>query len=155
MTDALTWTCMPFAALSAAQLYDALRLRTEVFVMEQNCVFQDMDGSDDLAWHVQGRDAHGHLLAYSRLFQPGVKYPEASIGRVVSAPQARGQGLGQHLMRHSLAQCQRHWPGQAIRIGAQARLERFYLGFGFVTASTPYLEDGIEHIEMVHAPTVG
>ncbi len=145
----LTWTCKPFDALTTHELYELLRLRSEVFVVEQACAFQDLDGSDARAWHLMGRDAPGQLVAYSRLFGAGVKYAEASIGRVVSAPSTRGQGLGQVLMAQSIAHCAQYFAGVPVRIGAQARLQRFYEGFGFVLASDIYDEDGIDHVEMV------
>jgi ElaA protein len=146
----ITWTLAPFANLSPHALYAILHLRTEVFVMEQQCAFQDMDYSDQQAWHLQGHDAAGALVAYSRLFSPGIKYAEASIGRVMSRMAERRTGVGKLLMAESIARCAALF-GDAtpIRIGAQARLERFYQGFGFVTASEPYIEDGIPHIEMV------
>ncbi len=150
----LSWTLSPFATLSPHALYAILHLRTEVFVMEQQCAFQDMDYADQQAWHLQayvpGQDGPGALVAYSRLFAPGIKYAEASIGRVMSHQSRRGTGLGKQLMAESISRCGRLF-GEAtpIRIGAQARLEKFYQGFGFMTASPEYIEDGIPHIEMV------
>ena len=102
------------------------------------------------AWHLLGR-AHGALQAYARLLRPGAKFAEASIGRVITAREARGTGLGRTLMGEAVARAGQLWPGQPIRIGAQARLERFYEGFGFRRASSEYIEDGIPHIEMLRA----
>ena len=147
----LIWTCTPFDSLSPHALYAVLHLRTEVFVMEQQCPFQDLDYSDDRALHLQGLSDKGELLAYSRLFAKGIKYAEASIGRVMTRLDQRRTGLGKVLMHESIARCEALWPGEPVRIGAQARLQRFYDGFGFVVASAVYLEDGIDHIEMLRA----
>lgn len=147
----LRWDFKALDALSPGELYALLRLRSEVFVVEQNCVFLDMDGSDAQAMHLLGwRDGAQPLLAASaRCFGPGIKYPEASIGRVVTAPQARGGGLGHVLMQEAVAALERHWGPQPIRIGAQAHLHGFYARHGFVQAGEPYMEDGIPHIEML------
>ncbi|WP_367269805.1 GNAT family N-acetyltransferase [Roseateles sp.] len=142
------WACIPFAELSTAQLYDLLALRSEVFVVEQNCVFLDIDGVDRQTWHLLGSDAAG-LKAYARLLPPGMKSPtDAVIGRVVTAPAARGGGAGRALMARAIADCERLWPGHAVTLHAQAHLERFYAGFGFAPVGTPYVEDGIPHVEM-------
>ena len=144
----IRWRFAAFEELTPRELHDLLRLRAEVFVVEQACAFQDVDGADPAAWHLLG--ARGtDLVAYSRLIPAGIKFAEASIGRVVTAPALRGTGFGRELMRESLARADKLWPGQPIRIGAQHRLERFYNEYGFVKASEPYDEDGILHIEMV------
>lgn len=147
------WRCLPFAALSAPALYRLLRLRAEVFVVEQRCVFQDMDGLDPLCLHLLGErvDERGEvqLVAATRLVPAGAAFDEASIGRVVTAPAARGGGLGHALMAESVRQLIALWGPQPIRIGAQAHLEAFYNRHGFVSDHKPYVEDGIPHIEMV------
>jgi ElaA protein len=145
MTD---WRCAPFEELTAREVHDILQARSAVFVVEQACVFQDMDGADVEAWHLFAR-RQGGIAAYCRLLPPGLKYAEPSIGRVITTGAARGTGLGRALMREALARCGRLWPGAAIRIGAQLHLERFYGEFGFARASEPYDEDGIPHIEML------
>ena len=142
------WTCVPFDALHVQQLHDVLALRSAVFVVEQQCVFLDIDGLDPQTWHLLGHDGDGALQAYARLIPPGVKAPDALIGRVVTSPAARGGGTGRALMAEAVAQCGRLWPAQAITLHAQAHLERFYAGFGFVPVGKPYIEDGIPHIEM-------
>ena len=147
----LNWRCLPFDALHARTLYNLLQLRTEVFVMEQTCIFQDMDGADPQCFHLLGEQADGALAAYVRLVPAGLKYTEASIGRVVTRPDARGGGLGHVLMREAVQALQGLWGAQPIRIGAQARLEAFYRQHGFVSASEIYIEDGIDHIEMTRA----
>jgi ElaA protein len=137
-----------FAELSPFELYAILRLRNEVFVVEQNCVFQDADDKDQGSEHLmywQGND----LLAYCRLLPPGLAYTEMSIGRVVSAPSARRTGAGKYLIAEAIDQCFKHFGKGTIRIGAQCYLIQFYASFGFKKEGEIYLEDGIEHIEMV------
>jgi ElaA protein len=148
----LNWRCLRFADLSVQQLHDLLALRSAVFVVEQSCVFQDIDGLDPQAVHVLGHDEQDQLQASSRCFAPGVVYAEASIGRVVTAPTARGTGLGHQLMRQAMACVQAHWGPVPIRIGAQSHLQAFYDSHGFVTDSEPYLEDGIWHVQMLLMP---
>jgi ElaA protein len=147
----LTWTTKPFAALTLAELYDLLRLRVEVFVVEQTCAFQDLDGQDQAAWHLLGYAPTGELAAYARLFAAGISYPEASIGRVVVSPQFRRYGLGRELLDRGLAAVEAHFGPQPIQIGAQLYLKKFYESFGFGQHGPMYLEDGIEHIHMLRA----
>jgi ElaA protein len=142
---------LPFNALTTRQLHDLLQLRSAVFVVEQTCVFQDVDGADPQALHLLGARS-GQLLAYARCFAPGIKFAEASIGRVVTDPAQRGTGLGHALIRQALQAVAQQWGQQPVRIGAQARLERFYASHGFVDANRPYIEDGIDHLEMVWHP---
>ncbi|WP_400190170.1 GNAT family N-acetyltransferase [Hymenobacter sp. B81] len=144
----LTWTCKPFADLTLTELYALLQLRSEVFVVEQTCAFQDIDGQDQQAWHLLGYAPTGQLAAYARLFAPGDCYAEASIGRVVTAPAQRRHGLGRALMREAIGRCEQLFGRQPIKIGAQQYLTAFYQSFGFVPCSDMYLEDGIPHIYM-------
>ncbi len=146
----IAWRFAHFDQLSTREVHDLYRLRIEVFVLEQQCPFQDVDGADPECWHLLGRGA-GELVAYCRLVPPGLKYAEASIGRVITAAPVRRTGAGKVLMREALDRAARLWPGQPIRIGAQAHLRGFYGGFDFVTASEEYIEDGIPHIEMLRA----
>ncbi|MDE2149382.1 MAG: GNAT family N-acetyltransferase [Gammaproteobacteria bacterium] len=148
---ALTFSTRIWTALDLDRLYALLRLRAEVFVVEQNCAFQDLDGYDRVADHLLGEDCAGHLFAYARLLPPGAKYVEASIGRLVTAPSLRGTGVGRQLLATALRECQRRWPAP-VRIGAQQRLQRFYETFGFTVDGPPYLEDGIRHVEMLLPP---
>lgn len=151
------WKLATLDALTAPELYQMLQLRTEVFVIEQNCIFQDMDGADDQAVHLLGTLAGpsgqngnaGTLVAYARLFPAGVKFAEASIGRVVTRACARGTGLGHVLIQQAIAAVHAQWGVQPIRIGAQARLKGYYSQHGFVDVGVPYVEDGIDHLEMV------
>lgn len=147
----LSWTCRRLEDLSALDLYAIIRLRNEVFVVEQQCVFQDADGKDLLAWHLCGWQ-DGDLLAYARLLAPGDSYAEAAIGRVVTAPGSRGQGLGRALMREAIQRCGHLFGPGPLRIGAQQHLHLFYGSLGFRPVGEPYLEDGIPHIEMLLSP---
>lgn len=142
------WRCLPFDALHARTLYALLRLRTAVFVVEQHCVFQDMDGIDPHCLHVLGEQG-GVLQACARLVPPGRAFAEASIGRVVTEPTARGGGLGHALMHEAVRQLTALWGAQPIRIGAQAHLQPFYRQHGFEPEGDTYIEDGIPHIEML------
>jgi ElaA protein len=149
----LRWRCLPFEALDVHTLYAVLRLRSEVFVVEQTCVFQDMDNADAACHHLLGEQVDGqgqvHLRAHARLVPAGLKYPEASIGRVVTDPAVRSSGLGHVLMQTAVDELHRLWGPQPIRIGAQAHLEAFYRRHGFVSDHKPYIEDGIPHTEML------
>ena len=144
----LTWTCKTFAELSPEELYALLRLRSEVFVVEQNCVFLDMDNKDAYCHHLLGWEG-GLLAAYSRIVPAGISYVESSIGRIVSSPAARGRGIGRELLIKSIDTLYTLHGKRDIRIGAQYYLKRFYNSFGFVQKGDIYLEDGIEHIEML------
>ncbi len=146
----LNWRFAPFDKLAPRDIHDLYQARVAVFVIEQDCPFQDLDGADPACFHLLGR-ADGPLLAYCRIVPPGVKFAEPSIGRVLTTASVRRSGAGRELMREALARTQALWPGRPIRIGAQMRLEKFYQDFGFVKASEPYDEDGIVHIEMVRA----
>lgn len=148
----LRWTWARFDDLGVHALHDALALRCRVFILEQG-PYQDPDSADKHAWHLLGYGAAGALHACLRVVDPGVKYPEPAIGRVVTAPEVRGSGVGSALMREGLARCRAVWPGKAVRISAQAHLQGFYGALGFVSDSPEYLEDGIPHIEMRCSPT--
>jgi len=144
----VTWTWLPFDRLTTRQLYDVLRLRQRVFVVEQNCPFLEADGVDLKCWHGLGTDDAGTLLATARIVPPGLKTPEPAIGRVVTAPEARRTGLGRELMQEAIAQTRRLYPGQPIYLGGQRYLERFYRSLGFEPFGEPYEEDGIPHLHM-------
>lgn len=148
---ALRWIFKTFDALTAAEMYALLKLRSEVFVVEQNCVFLDMDDKDQHCHHLLGYK--GDLLAaYTRIVPTGVAYPEyPSIGRVVTSPQARGEGLGKELMEESIQRLVALYGEGPIKIGAQLYLKRFYESFGFVPCGPVYDEDGIDHIPMLRS----
>ncbi|MEP6969083.1 MAG: GNAT family N-acetyltransferase [Betaproteobacteria bacterium] len=147
----LLWTTAAFDDLSTRGLYALLQLRSQVFVVEQNCVFLDMDDADAQAMHLLGWRGDS-LVAYARCFAPGIKFTEASIGRIAIRMSARGTGLGHQLVQRSIALVSATWGRQAIRIGAQAQLKLFYQGHGFDDMGLPYVEDGIDHLEMIWRP---
>ena len=150
-TSPVHWHWSRFQALSLDDLYDALALRSAVFSVDQVCAYLDPDGVDRDSSHLLGRDEAGVLQAYLRVVDPGVKYVEPSIGRVITAPQVRRTGLGRRLFAEGVARCTAAWPGQGIRISAQAHLEKLYAGYGFVPVGQVYLEDDIPHLEMLRS----
>jgi len=149
---AIRWQWARLEGLAPGELYAVLAARQQVFTVEQHCAFQDADGFDFAAWHLLGwttETATPVLAAYLRVLDPGTKHAEASIGRVLTTPAHRGEGLGRALMVEGLARCGAAWPGTSIRIAAQQRLERFYTSLAFRPISDPYLEDDIAHVDMV------
>lgn len=147
--SALRWSWHAFADLNPATLYAILELRSRVFVVEQNCVFLDMDGADARCEHLCGVGPDGRLLVYLRLVPPGLKFAEASMGRLVTDPAARRGGYAREACERGLARLAEHYPGQPVRIGGQRYMEAFYASLGFRTTGEPYLEDGIPHVEML------
>ena len=143
----IDFTSKTFEQLSKQELYQILQLRAEVFVVEQNCPYQDLDELDFDSIHVCGYLGE-ELVAYSRLIQPGSKYSGASIGRVITKKAIRSSGAGKALMNKSINECREQWQEESIFISAQERLKNFYQALGFIINSEPYLEDGIPHIEM-------
>jgi len=138
----------PFAELDPYELYAIIRLRNEVFVLEQNCVFQDADNKDQDCHHLMLWDGK-ILAAYARLLPSGLAYKEMSIGRIISSPVYRRTGVGKILVAKAIDTCKELFGNGPIRIGAQLYLTKFYEYFGFIQTGDVYLEDGIEHIEMV------
>jgi len=148
----ILWQWSRFNELRPEDLYAVVQLREAVFVVEQNCPYPDADGRDPRAWHLLGwQQGPGErsLIAYARVFEPGARYDEGSIGRVVTAQSVRGTGVGRRLMAEALRRLEALAPGGKIKLAAQRRLEAFYSGFGFTTVSAPYEEDGIEHVDMI------
>ncbi|NAT79489.1 GNAT family N-acetyltransferase [Dickeya dadantii] len=145
----LIWHDWGVKDLNPYALYDILRLRSQVFVVEQQCAYQDADGLDlvDDNRHVTAWQ-NGRLIACARLLAPHDGQDAVTIGRVVVAPEARGQQFGHQLLMHSQAACARHWPGRAQYLSAQAHLQHFYQQFGFVVCGDGYDEDGIPHVPM-------
>tara|TARA_R110002124_G_scaffold123024_1_gene281728 strand:+ start:121 stop:567 length:447 start_codon:yes stop_codon:yes gene_type:complete len=143
----LKWKIKAFNALTVDELYDLLRLRSEIFVVEQNCVYLDLDGKDKLALHLIG-EYDGKTVAHARLFKPGISFDNASIGRVVVDQNYRDKKWGHDLMRAAIAGIKDNYNETAITIGAQLYLKKFYESHGFVQISEMYLEDDIPHIEM-------
>lgn len=148
----MNWTCKHFNELSIHELYEIFRLRMEVFVVEQNCPYQDADKKDLESYHLMGfqkANDQTELVAYSRILPPGISFPEPSIGRVITSPNVRRTGTGRYLMQESISIVKEKYGDASIRIGAQSYLKKFYEGFGFVSEGEEYLEDGIPHREMV------
>jgi ElaA protein len=147
----LAWRWSRFAELGVDGVYDMLALRARIFILEQG-PYLDPDGKDRHSAHLLGRDADGALRAYLRVVDPGLSFAEPSIGRVVLDKPLRGSGLADALLAEGVAGCVAAWPGQGIRISAQAHLQRFYGRHGFQTIGEPYLEDNIPHVQMWRAP---
>lgn len=143
----ITFKIKRFKELSVVELYSLLQLRSEVFVVEQNCVYQDIDGKDEKAIHVLGY-YNNELAAYSRIFNKGYYFDEASIGRVIVSPKYRDKKFGHDLMRVSMNAIKENFNETAITISAQEYLKKFYESHGFVQTSEMYLEDDIPHIQM-------
>lgn len=151
-SHAPAWRLVPFASLTARELQYIYMARQAVFSVEQQCAFMDADGLDERAYHLAAwSPSQREPLAYARLLEPGAKYAEPSIGRVLTTAAARGRGVGRETMRRALSHAGALWPGSAIRISAQSRLEMFYASMGFTIAGPRYLEDGIDHTEMLRA----
>jgi ElaA protein len=144
----IRWRLTKFDELTPHELYAILQLRNEVFVVEQNCVFQDADDKDQLSYHLMGW-LDERLIAYSRIIPAGIAYELVSIGRVVTAPDKRRNGTGKELMNEALKASTKLFGNVSIKLGAQRYLKNFYESFGFVQSSDIYIEDGIPHIEMI------
>lgn len=144
----ISWRCAPFEELTPREIHDMLQARSAAFVVEQNCVFLDIDGIDPQCWHLVGY-LGGALVATARLVPPGTKFAEPSIGRVVTTSAVRGTGVGRALMREAIAHAERLWPSEPLRVAAQVHLERFYESLGFVATPQRYVEDGIPHVDML------
>ena len=143
----MQWIYKPFGLLTADELYAILRLRNMVFIVEQQCVYLDADNKDQASHHLCGWN-NQELIAYARILPPGIAFPEASIGRVLTHLGHRKQGSGKQLMEKAIELCLQLYSTHNIRIGAQLYLAEFYKNLGFIREGDIYLEDGIEHIEM-------
>lgn len=143
----MIFTLKTFDELNVNELYDILQLRAEIFVVEQNCAYQDLDDKDRKALHLMGHQ-QSKLISYARILAPGISYKEASIGRVVVAASYRKKGTGKELMMEAIRETLGKYNVKEIVISAQQYLERFYSDLGFVTESEPYEEDHIPHIKM-------
>ncbi|MCL1949152.1 MAG: GNAT family N-acetyltransferase [Turicibacter sp.] len=146
----MEWVLAHFDELGGALLYEILKLRVDVFVVEQNCPYPEVDGKDPHCWHLYQK-IDGEIAAYARLLPPGISYKEASIGRVIVNEKFRGMRLGDSLIETAIQEAKKLFPGENIKIGAQARLHGFYSRAGFKSVSVPYDEDGILHIDMLLA----
>lgn len=143
------WRWYAWNELDPDTLYAFLKLRSDIFVVEQNCPYPDMDGLDPQCLHLCGRGTDGELLAYLRLLPPGLKCVHPAIGRLVVAQSARGTGLGRHAMTEALRNCAERHPGTAAFLSGQLHLQAFYQSLGFRPISEPYVEDGIPHVDML------
>jgi ElaA protein len=148
----LRWRWTPFSGLGPADVYELLQLRQDVFLLEQRCFYRDADGLDLRAWHGLGTAPSGELVAYARLLPPTPAHDEPSIGRVVVTPSWRAKGVGRELMKTALEASAAQFPGRAVQVSAQAHLERFYAGLGFVRSSPIYDDAGIPHCTMRRVP---
>lgn len=146
----MTYYTKSFDELSSKEIHDILALRSEVFVVEQDCVYQDIDGKDFKAFHLFIQNEKEQVLAYTRVFNVDVYHKGfVSIGRVVVAPVARGKTLGKAIMQYSIEKCQEKFGKKTIKISAQQYLDKFYTDLGFKATGKEYLEDGIPHMEMI------
>jgi ElaA protein len=145
-----TELCKPFESLTPRELYAILKLRSEIFVVEQKCIFLDMDDKDQECQHLMLHH-NRELMAYARIVPAGVTFEQPSIGRVVSSYASRGKGFGRQLMKLSIENCIRLYGNKPIKIGAQLYLKSFYESFGFVSQDDIYDEDGIDHVHMIRA----
>jgi len=148
----ISWTIKRFEELNLDELYALLQLRNEVFIVEQNCVYNDPDGKDQPAWHLMANE-DGKLVAYTRILPPGVSYTDPAIGRVVTSSLKRRSGLGRELMKRSIEACEKLFGKISITLSAQVYLQSFYESLGFIVAGEEYLEDGIPHIKMSRKPS--
>ncbi len=142
------WRLHTLERFDPGQLYAVLAARVAVFVVEQSCPYQDLDGLDDVALHLVGWAGNGSVVAYARILPPGTRFEQPSIGRVLTSLPGRRCGLGRALMRRAIEVVGEYYPGRPVRISAQCYLQRFYAELGFAVDSAPYEEDGIPHVEM-------
>lgn len=145
----MNWTLKSFNELSLSEFHDIIQLRLDIFVVEQDCPYLDLDGKDQIAYHFFGRTGDGKTVAYTRLFGPDQYYKEAAIGRVVVHKDYRKDGLGYELMSKSIHQIEKIYNTKTIKIGAQQYLIKFYESLGFVSTEDFYMEDGIPHVHMI------
>lgn len=145
----IIWKHKKWKELNKNDLHEILILRAEVFIVEQNCVYQDIDNKDPKAIHLYGK-INNKIIAYSRIFNQGDYYKEISFGRALVSKAQRGVGVGDELVKNSLEIIKKNWPNKKVKISAQARLKKFYKKHGFIEKGEEYLEDGIPHVSMEH-----
>lgn len=150
----IDWQLKKFKELSPIKLYNIMRLRAEVFVVEQKCIYQDADGKDAKSFHVMGFDNTDKLIAYARIIPAGISYKEVSVGRVVIPKKLRRKNIGKDLMLMTLDSINKIYGNVPVRISAQCYLQEFYADLGFKAAGEEYLEDNIPHIEMLKTPSL-
>jgi ElaA protein len=145
----LTWKWSRLQKLSPSEVHAVLAARQSVFIVEQNCIYQDADDLDYSAWHLIGCNPKGRLMAYLRIIPPGSRFCEPSIGRLLTIKPMRGKNLAKCALEKALSKCDAAYPGQTIRVAAQTYLAGFYYQFGFRQIGRAYKEDGIDHVDMV------
>ncbi|MBZ9607740.1 GNAT family N-acetyltransferase [Clostridium estertheticum] len=145
----MNWEIKKFNELSGEEVYEILKLRSEVFVIEQQCIYEECDGKDNKSYHLFAKE-NGQIIVYLRILEKGVSYNEISIGRVLTDKKYRGKGLAKQMMLRAIGFIENNLNEKAIRIGAQEYLINFYSSLGFVRVSEVYLEDNIPHIEMLY-----
>lgn len=154
LNNNLTFSILPFNKLDLHSFYEIAKVRESVFVVEQQCIYQELDNKDTTAWHIQGK-IDGKLAVYARILPPSVDSKHLpAIGRVLTVKQFRGQNFAKLLMRTAIDFCQTKFPNQAIYISAQTYLINFYQSLCFIPQGSIYLEDGIEHIDMIFEPSI-
>ncbi|TKJ40483.1 GNAT family N-acetyltransferase [candidate division LCP-89 bacterium B3_LCP] len=149
----ITYQWYTFDQLNVEALYQILSMRQDIFIVEQNCVYRDIDHLDQSAWHLVGRDTDENVVGYLRVLPPGKRFAEPAIGRVTTAHDERKKGIGEELMRRGIEKAEKLFPGSAIRLSAQVAATGLYERCGFSSVGKPYDEDGIPHIEMVRIPS--
>ena len=145
----LNWSCLSLPEMESRQLFELFKIRQEIFVIEQSCIYPDIDKYDLSCWHLLGYGADSVLRAYCRLLKAGLAYEEPTIGRVLVVKEYRGLGLARDLMSEAHRRCESILNTKTIRLSAQVYLQKFYESIGYKTVSLPYDEDGIMHIEML------
>lgn len=146
----VSWKCEPFNELTLDELHDIIAARIDVFVIEQNCPYQDVDGKDKMGYHLFALNESKNILAYARILPQGISYKEVAIGRVITTQKGRGKGLGHELMKQCMQKINIIFGNVNVRISAQEHLQKYYQTHGFSTVSEMYLEDGIPHVEMLY-----
>ena len=148
----LDWQIKPYQDLTLNEFHDIIALRVNVFVVEQDCPYQDLDGKDKKCYHVICRDGKGNIVATARILPPGISYDSTSIGRVVIDKEIRGKGIGHELMQKCMDYALVEFGNSTITISAQKHLENYYKSHDFISTGNEYLEDGIPHVEMTFTP---
>jgi len=143
------WSWHGFASLNARGVHEILALRQEVFIIEQNCIYQDADSYDGISLHLTGRDENGDIVAYARLIPPGCRFDEPSVGRLLTIKEQRRAGLATEVMRRAISRSLAEYPRHPIAVSAQLYLKDFYHRLGFMVKGEPYDEDGILHVDML------
>ncbi len=148
----MNWYIKDFNELTKNELYQIIKLRIDIFVVEQSCPYPELDNKDQLAYHCFCKDAANAIVAYCRIFKPGDYFKEVAIGRVVVHKTYRKQKLGYQLIQKALDFIKQTWQKTSVKLGGQIYLEHFYKNLGFVTVGKPYIEDGIPHVYMILKP---